>query len=266
MFRLARMLVVPALAGFLLLPPGVSAQTHRAPRKHAPHKAVPKSPPPETEAQAPPAPPLTPEQMPPVPPQVTYQNGRLSIVAQNSSLRDILAAVRVQTGASLEMPSGAAGERAVVRLGPGAPRDVLAALLQGSSFDYILLGSLDNPNAVQRIILSTRGGAAPAGAPGMGTGVTGGSSPGNPPAGSARPLVRPMPPEQVEEPEAEEAPEPAPPPNPLPQEQAQPPGPSTPQLPGQPQVKTPQQLLQELQRMQQQQQQQRPQRPVPPDR
>jgi hypothetical protein len=256
MFCLARMLVVPVLAGFLLLPLGVSAQTRRAaPRKPARHTAVPKA----EQPQPPPAPPLTPEQMPPVPPQVTYQNGQLTIVAQNSSLRDILTAVGVQTGASLEMPPGAGDERAVVRLGPAAPRDVIAALLQGSNFDYILLGSPGNPNALRRIILSPRGNA-PAGPPGMGTGVMGGSSPGNPPGQPPRPFVQSMPPEQVEEPEGEEAPEPVPPPNQVPEEQARPSLP-TPQVPGPSQVKTPQQLLQELQRMQQQ----RPQKPVPPE-
>jgi len=42
--------------------------------------------------------------MAPVPPQVNYQNAQLTIVATNSTLGDILRAVRKQTGAEIEIP------------------------------------------------------------------------------------------------------------------------------------------------------------------
>ena len=41
-------------------------------------------------------------------------------------------------------------------MGPGPPRDVLAALLNGSHFDYVMTGSLSNPAGVEHIILITR--------------------------------------------------------------------------------------------------------------
>jgi|ERR1019366_1751759 hypothetical protein len=105
--------------------------------------------------QPPPAP-LTPEQMNPTPPQVTYQNGLLTIDARNSTLSQVLRAVQARTGASVEMPSSAANERVMMQVGPGPPRDVLNTLLNGSKFNYIILGMVDNPGGVQKVILITR--------------------------------------------------------------------------------------------------------------
>ncbi len=54
------------------------------------------------------------------------------------------------------MPSSAGSERVVAQLGPGQPKDVLNTLLNGSKFDYIILGVTGNPGAVQKIILTPR--------------------------------------------------------------------------------------------------------------
>ena len=111
---------------------------------------------PEAEAPKPPPAPLTLEQMPPTPPRVTYQNGLLTIDAKNSTLSQVLRSVQAQTGASIEMPSSAANDRVMMQLGPGRPRDVLNTLLNGSKFNYIILGMTGNPGGVQKVILSTR--------------------------------------------------------------------------------------------------------------
>jgi hypothetical protein len=267
---------------------GAARKVMTAPNPAAPPPAVaPKAsatqPPQQAQPQAPPQPvvPPRPEQMAPVAPLVTYENGQLSIQAQNATLGAILNAVRARTGAQVDVPAEASNDRVAANLGPGNPRDVMASLLQGSRFDYILLGSLDDPNGVSQVVLTPRqGGAA------SGTAVAGGnpaSSPGGSPqsgppgpfrGGAARPEIN----AEEEEPEPEPQPEPAPAPaaqNP-PQPGAYPPGTMVqpggpgqvnpqippiqpnPQIPGQPgQVRTPEQLLQELQRMQQQQQLQR---------
>ena len=47
------------------------------------------------------------DQIPSTPPQVSYQGGMLTIVAQNSSLGDILREVHKHTGATIEVPSNA---------------------------------------------------------------------------------------------------------------------------------------------------------------
>jgi hypothetical protein len=97
--------------------------------------------------------------MPAIPPQVTFQNGLLTIVAQNSTLGDILHAVRSQTGAAVEVPANAT-ERVVGHLGPAPARDVLASLLNGSLFNYVMLGSESDASALERVILTPK----PAGA------------------------------------------------------------------------------------------------------
>ncbi len=86
-----------------------------------------------------------------VPPQVSYQGSQLTIVAPNSTLADILRAVRKQTGAEIEIPS--APERVVTHLGPGPARDVLADLLNGSRFNYVLLGAPGNEALLTRVLL-----------------------------------------------------------------------------------------------------------------
>lgn len=126
-------------------------------RGHTKKDAVPETP-------QPPAPPPTLEQSPPTPPRVTYQNGELTIDAHNSTLSQVLHAVQLQTGASVEIPPGGGNDRVVAQIGPGQPHDVLNTLLNGSKFDYVILGVTGDPGAVQKVILSVRqaGSIAPA--------------------------------------------------------------------------------------------------------
>ena len=196
-----------------------------------------------------PPPPQTPEQMAPVAPTVTYQGGQLTIQSNNATLAQVLRSVQVKTGASFDIPASANSDRVVAQLGPGQPKDVLATLLNGSKFNYIILGSPSQPGSVQKLILTPRQNGP----------ITN--------TAQNRPAPTPQP-----EPQAEEdysAPEPAAEENSA--NQAQPPGGFRPGFTpnqtngdqqsadnnGQPQQgpKTPEQLLQELQRMQQQQQQ-----------
>src|SRR5438445_7536590 len=128
----------------------------------APQKKKPKAqvkvvqPQPEPAAAVPhPPPPPTPEQGPSSPPEVSFQNGELTIVARNSTMGDVLTAVKQKTGAAVEMPA-VSSERVVGRFGPGAPRDVLAQLLNGSHYDYVLLGSPADPGALKKVVLMAR--------------------------------------------------------------------------------------------------------------
>lgn len=116
----------------------------------------------QPQAAAPVAP-LRPEQMPAVPPVITFTEGALTINAQNSTLGDILRGVRNQTGASVDMP-GNATERVMGKFGPGPARDVLTSLLNGTHFNYVLMGSATDPEALDRVVLTAKsnGGEAPA--------------------------------------------------------------------------------------------------------
>ena len=187
----------------------------------------------------------TPRNLLPVrPPRVTYSNGLLTIVADNSTLADVLSEVRRRTGAAIEAPGSAASERVVISIGPAPANDVLTTLLNGSRFDYIILGSQQALGAPQRLILREKQTLAQAGGP-----ANAHQNAMVPQPGAQMP---PQAPDQEEEfvPEAE-----------IPDEVQQEPQPDQQaapgqQQPGQQQVKTPEQLLQELQQMQQQQQQQ----------
>ena len=91
----------------------------------------------------------------PHPPNIRFANGLLSIEANNSVLTDILFEVGSKTGAEIQMPpwSDAGRERVVAKLGPGNPRDVIAALLHGSSFNYVIV---ESPQGLQQLILTPK--------------------------------------------------------------------------------------------------------------
>jgi len=185
---------------------------------------------------------------------VSYRDGLLSINALNSTLSSVLRAVQMQTGASIDVPASANNDRIAMAIGPGQPKDVLHTLLNGSTFDYMILGVSGRPGAIQRVILTpkTAGGATtnqaantppPAEEPVDDSADTGGESeyPGPPeqqqpmpPGAFRRPMGAPGAQQQYQ---------------PEQQQNAFPPGESDNV------VKTPEQLMQELQQMQQQQQQ-----------
>jgi hypothetical protein len=90
-----------------------------------------------------------------MPPRVSFERGQLAIAAENSSLAEILDAVRLHARASIEFPAAAWGERATVNLGPASPAIVLADLLCGSPFDYLVVGSGKDHDQI-RVVLSEK--------------------------------------------------------------------------------------------------------------
>jgi hypothetical protein len=108
-----------------------------------------------TEPQKTDALPLAPEQRPAARPIVIFENGSLTIMANNSTLQDILEIVGEKTGAVIDLP-GAAPERVVSQLGPGKPRDVIASLLNGSHFNYVVVGTETDTNAIARVVLTAK--------------------------------------------------------------------------------------------------------------
>jgi hypothetical protein len=153
--------------------------------------------------------------------QIDFRNDVLSIRANNSSLAAILRQVAVRSGMKVEGLGG--DERVFGSFGPGAPRDVLADLLDGTAYNLVLLGDLNN-GAPRELILTPAthgGGAIP----------------------SAAPQVNPD--EASNDQESADVPPP-------PQTEVPPPGTTPPPTPG---VRTPQQLFEQLQRMRTGQQQ-----------
>ncbi len=158
--RDARRSIARIVSAFLLIAPLSTAyavdQSTSAPPHHKSHKAAPP-------LVLPPMPsgPLKQipmDQLPAAPPKVTYQGGSLSISAQNATLSEILTEVRKVTGATIDIPPRSGNDRVVTQLGPGAPRDVLAQLLNGTSFNYVMVGSISDPNAVASVVLTVKEG------------------------------------------------------------------------------------------------------------
>ena len=98
--------------------------------------------------------PASPVAKPPL--QVLFQGGLLSINSNQASLSEVLIAVHERTGADIAIPAGAEQEKVVADLGPAPAPEVLAQLLNGSQFNFLILGSPTDPKALNRVILSSR--------------------------------------------------------------------------------------------------------------
>ncbi len=114
----------------------------------------------ETAKQAPPAAPaapaapLTPKwpvNDPPAQPSISWNGHTLRIDAMNASLKEILDEVSKDTGATVA--GFGTDERIFGVYGPGAPREVLAQLLDGTKYNVIIVGSRAE-GAPLRIVLS----------------------------------------------------------------------------------------------------------------
>jgi len=111
--------------------------------------AIPTSNEPVTEVAAAPA---------PEPPKVTvtFHDGKLRLSSEKGSLADVLNEVRLQTGAEIAVPAGAEQERVVATIGPATPREVLSQLLNGSRYNFIIVGTDADPNQLERVVLSPK--------------------------------------------------------------------------------------------------------------
>lgn len=201
--------------------------------------------------------PQTPAQQPAQRARVTYSGGLLTVSASNSSLNQILREISHQTG--IKITGGVADERVFGEYGPAASSEVLAALLDGTASNMVIVQN--TASAPAELILTPR---------------MGGPTPPNPNATRFDDTASDEPP--VRQPEAAQPNPPQPPP------QTQTPAPTTPpaaaaapiqsnpdtaaptpppadstqqQSPNG--VKTPQQIYDELMRLRQQQQQSKPQ-------
>ena len=185
--------------------------------------------------------------IPAVAPQVSFQDGLLTIVAPNSTLGDILRGVRKHTSADIDIPA-TANERVVTRLGPAPPREVMAELLNGSRFNYILLGSPQDASALVRVVLVAKASPEPP-PPQPGAGPVATANAANAAEAAAEPDADDSSDDTTDQTATEAAEQPTPPAD-------------------QPGIKTPQQMLQEMQQrqllMQQQQQAGQPNQAVPP--
>ncbi len=84
---------------------------------------------------------------------VTFENGKLRIRADKATLAQVLFEVQRQTQAEIAIPAGAEQEQVVADLGPASARDVLAALLNGSAYNFVFVGT---ELTLEQVILTRR--------------------------------------------------------------------------------------------------------------
>jgi hypothetical protein len=98
--------------------------------------------------------------------QVDFRDGLLKIMAEKATLAEVLYQVQRATGADIPIPSGAEQERVVVNAGPGPAKDVIAAVLDGTPFNFVVVGSEKDPGGLRSVILTPKiGGDIPQAAP-----------------------------------------------------------------------------------------------------
>ena len=94
---------------------------------------------------------------------VSYRDGLLGIKANMATLSEVLFAVQQRTGAEISIAAGAEQEKVVTDIAPGPAPEVLAKLLNGSRFNFLILSAANDPQRLDRVILSARaeGGVMP---------------------------------------------------------------------------------------------------------
>ena len=90
------------------------------------------------------------------PPVAEVSAGQLTIRANGQDFATVLDAVRSATGITIEMPAVNQPEPVFMTMGPVSTRDALVALLEGTKYNYVIVGSQENAQLVKRVILSER--------------------------------------------------------------------------------------------------------------
>lgn len=99
--------------------------------------------------------PISAEEVQP-PLQVSFHDGLLGIHANRTTLSEVLFAVQQSTGAEIAIPAGAEQERVVADIPPAPAPEVLARLLNGSKFNFLILSGPQDPRELSRVILTAR--------------------------------------------------------------------------------------------------------------
>jgi hypothetical protein len=88
--------------------------------------------------------------------QVSYKNGLLGIHANKATLSEVLYAIQQRTGADISIAAGAEQEQVVAEIEPAPAAEVLARLLNGSKFNFLILNASNDPTQLERVILTTK--------------------------------------------------------------------------------------------------------------
>jgi antitoxin (DNA-binding transcriptional repressor) of toxin-antitoxin stability system len=92
--------------------------------------------------------------------EVTFRGGLLGIRANKATLSEVLFAVQQRTGAQVDIAAGAEQEQVVADIAPAPAPEVLARLLNGSKFNFLILSGATDPQRLDHVILTPRPEAA----------------------------------------------------------------------------------------------------------
>ena len=87
---------------------------------------------------------------------VAYRDGLLGIQADKATLSDVLTAIQQRTGAQISMAPGTEQEKVVADIEAAPAPAVLARLLNGSKFNFLILSSPNDSRRVDKVILTIR--------------------------------------------------------------------------------------------------------------
>jgi type II secretory pathway component GspD/PulD (secretin) len=87
---------------------------------------------------------------------IDYRNGEVTVVAEKAELGKVLELLGKKIGASIEVAPEIAKDPVVAHLGPVAPTQALAQLLDGPTLEYIVMGSDETGHVLQRVVVRRR--------------------------------------------------------------------------------------------------------------
>jgi hypothetical protein len=94
-------------------------------------------------------------------PLVAYEQGQLTITAENVPLSEILSALHTAMGTEVDLPATATNERIWAHLGPGPASKILTDLLSNTDLNYVIQASAKDLNGIQSVMLTVRSDGGP---------------------------------------------------------------------------------------------------------
>jgi len=92
--------------------------------------------------------------------EVSFSHGKLRIWANKATLAEVMAEVHRSTGAEMTIPPGAGQDPIIADIGPAPARDALATLLNGSPFNFVIIGTDNDPSQLRGVFLTLRQGGS----------------------------------------------------------------------------------------------------------
>ncbi len=155
--RSCSLLAVAVIASVMTAQTSVTAgpddsMVQKGTRKHISGRHYVTPSPPESAPLPIPIPRMTMDDLPTQTPRVTYSSGVLTLDSENTTLTEALSVIRDKTSLQIEsLPQSS--ERFSAHYS-GTPREVIAHLLEGSEFGYVLVAFPDDPAKLDKLILT----------------------------------------------------------------------------------------------------------------